>query len=204
MEPVRIGKRSESFRVRAVQDGKPLLEGLVRTAAEGPGLEHDVAEAPDVPAPETLRSFETIARERGLEGGPGFPFWNNLESRPVDATRIGPDRAPAPPFLLDWYRFRPRATFTDPWVDAGRALLLIDTMSWPAAVQPHEPNPGYTAPNLDVTAWFHRTDPTSEWLLAEHACAVAEGGLMGTTARIWSPRGALLATGGAQLFCVPS
>jgi acyl-CoA thioesterase len=200
---VRVGKRSESFRVRVHQDGKPLLEGLVRTAAEGPGLEHDVAEAPAVPAPEALRSFETIARELGLEGGPSFPFWNNLEGRPLDESRVGV-RAPAPPFVRNWYRFRPRATFADPWVDAGRALLLIDTMSWPAAAQPHNPEPRYTAPNLDVTAWFHSAEPASEWLLAEHACPVAEGGLMGTTARIWSPRGALLATGGAQLFCVPS
>jgi acyl-CoA thioesterase-2 len=204
VEPVRVGKRSESYRVRVLQDGKPLLEGLVRTAAEGPGLEHDVAKAPSVPPPEALRDVETIVRERGLEGGPRFPFWSNIESRPVDATRIGPERPAGPPSWLEWYRFRPRATFADPWVDAGRALLLIDTMSWPAAAQPHGPNPGFTAPNLDVTAWFHRAEPQSAWLLADHACAVAEGGLMGTTARIWSPRGALLATGGAQLFCVPS
>ena len=204
VEPVRVGKRSESFRVRIFQDDKPLLEALVRTAAEGPGLEHDVATAPAVPPPESLANIETIVRERGLEGGPRFPFWSNLESRPVDPARVGPPRAPAPPAWLEWFRFRPRATFADPWVDAGRALLLIDTMSWPAAVQPHNPEPRYTAPNLDVTAWFHRAEPLCEWLLAEHACAVAEGGLMGTTARIWSPRGALLATGGAQLFCVPS
>ena len=31
----------------------------------------------------------------------------------------------------------------------------------------------------------------------------AEGGLMGTHARIWSESGKLLATGGAHLFCVP-
>jgi len=203
VEPIRVGKRSESFRVRMLQDGKPLLEGMVRTASPGPGLEHDVAEFPAVPKPEALRNIETIVRERGLLGGPGFPFWTNLESRPVHPERIGPAVPPGPPRVRNWYRFRPRATFADPWLDAGRAVVLVDTMSWPAAAQPHGREPGFTAPNLDVTVWFHRAAPEAEWLLADTVCDVAEDGLMGTHARIWSPRGALLASGGAQLFCVP-
>ncbi len=88
-------------------------------------------------------------------------------------------------------------------MDAGRLLLLIDTLSWPAASRPHVDS-AYLAPNLDVTAWFHRAAPESEWLLADHECPVAEGGLMGTTARIWSREGQLLASGGAQLMCIPA
>jgi acyl-CoA thioesterase len=63
VEPVRIGRRSESLRVRMLQDGKPLLEALVRTAAEVPGLEHDVAMMPDVPPPDGLRNVEELRRE---------------------------------------------------------------------------------------------------------------------------------------------
>jgi acyl-CoA thioesterase-2 len=201
--PIRVGRRSESFRVRISQDGKEIFEGLVRTAAPGPGLEHDVAAMPEVAAPETLRNAAEIARDLGLALRTHFPFWENLESRPLDAERFaGPDR-PRPPRWREWYRFRPRETFDDPFTDAGRYLLLIDTLTWPAAVQPHEPDPPYTAPNLDVTAWFHRAAPEAAWLLADHVSEVAEGGLMGTTARIWDPRGRLLASGGAQLFCVP-
>jgi acyl-CoA thioesterase-2 len=204
VDAVRLGKRSESYRVRMIQDGKPLLEGLVRTAAPGPGLVHDVATMPAVPAPEGLRNGEQLRRDFQLEDEPRFPFWQNLEWRPPDPERFGREPRPSAPVWRQWYRFRPRATFDDPWTDAARSLLLIDTLTWPAAVQPHEPAPGYTAPNLDVTAWFHRAAPSEEWLLADHACDVAEDGLMGTTARIWSPAGALLASGGAQLFCVPA
>ena len=71
-------------------------------------------------------------------------------------------------------------------------LLLIDTLSWPAACQPH-PEPDFQAPNLDVTAWFYRSDPKGEWLFADHDCTVAEAGLMGTTGRVWSRDGRLLA-----------
>ena len=62
----------------------------------------------------------------------------------------------------------------------------------------------FQAPNLDVTAWFHRAAPESEFLLGDHTSPVAEGGLMGTTAQVWSQDRRLLASGGAQLLCIPA
>src|SRR5207237_398747 len=51
---VQAGRRSESIRVSLVQGGKPVLEGLLRTALPGDGIEHEAYTAPEVPAPETL------------------------------------------------------------------------------------------------------------------------------------------------------
>lgn len=195
---VRRGRRSESLRVAMRQEGQPVLEALVRTAAGGPGLEHDVARAPEAPDPEELKSFEELRPEEP----PFYPFWKNLEARPLHPELFREEPRPSDPVLREWYRFRPRGTFEDPFVDAGRLLVLIDTLSWPAAVRPH-PRGEFRAPNLDVTAWLHRADPLSEWLLADHDSPVAAGGLMGTTARVWSRDRRLLATGGAQLLCVP-
>jgi acyl-CoA thioesterase-2 len=200
VEVLRRGRSTESFRVSVSQQGKPIIVAMVRTAAEGPGLEHDVARAPEVPDPETLASTEEL---RDPEWGAPYPFWQNLEARPVHPERFKEPPQPRPPTFREWYRFRPRATFEDPFVDAGRQLLLIDTLSWPAACQPH-PNAAFRAPNLDVTTWFHRADPKGEWLLADHESHVAAGALMGTTARVWSREGRLLASGGAHLFCVPA
>lgn len=200
VEVLRRGRSTESFRVSVSQQGKPIIVAMVRTAAEGPGLEHDVARAPEAADPETLASTEEL---RDPEWGAPYPFWQNLEARPVHPERFKEPPQPRPPTFREWYRFRPRATFEDPFVDAGRQLLLIDTLSWPAACQPH-PNAAFRAPNLDVTTWFHRADPKGEWLLADHESHVAAGALMGTTARVWSREGRLLASGGAQLFCVPA
>ena len=200
---VRSGRRSESFRVAMSQGEKPILEGLVRTAAEGPGLEHDVSVFPDVPSPETLRNVETLLRDFGQQDGTEHAFWDNIEQRPVDPEQMRGDWRPGPPVCLGWYRLRPRDRFEEPFLDAARALLLLDTLTWPAACQPHAPNPAFTAPNLDVTAWFHAAAPGEAWLLGDIESSVASGGLMGTTGKIWSPTGRLVATGGAQLFCVP-
>ena len=201
---LKAGRRSESLAVSITQDGRPILEAMVRTAAAGDGLEHDVAEIPEKARPADLRSVEELVAEyvEEPEGDP-YPFWSNLEGRPIWPERFADDRRAYPPLARQWYRFRPRAAFDDPWVDAGRALILIDTMSWPAAAQPH-PEAPFTAPNIDVAAWFHRAEPESEWLFADHESPVAEAGLMGTHARVYGESGRLLASGGAQLFCVPA
>ncbi len=196
---IQRGRRAESLHVVMSQHGRPILQGLLRTAAGGPGLVHDVAVMPDVPPPEALKSWEELRPD----APESYPFWQNLEGKVSHPERID-DPGPYQPVFREWQRFRPRATFDDIWVDAGRMLLLIDTMSWPAACQPHPLPRQFQGPNLDVTAWFHRFAPESEWLLVDHESPVAESGLMGTTARIWSRDGRLLASGGAQLLCVPA
>ncbi|MCP5042257.1 MAG: thioesterase family protein [bacterium] len=202
--PVRRGRRSESFRVVMSQHGKPILEALARTAAEVPGLEHDVSVMPDVPAAESLRNFETLLADFDQEDKSKHAFWDNLERRPIDPERLRGQWKAGPPVCRGWYRLRPRDRFDEPFLDAARALLLVDTLTWPAACQPHAPDPAFMAPNLDVTTWFHAAAPEHAWLFAEVESSIASGGLMGTTGRIWSPTGLLVATGGAQLFCVPA
>ena len=193
---LRRGRRSESLRVSIRQGNKPILEALVRTAAESAGLVHDDAKAPVVPSPGELKSTDELRA-----GEPAwFPFWQNLEQRP---THWGPrdPPEPGPAEHIAWHRFRPRATFDDPFCDAARALLLIDTMVWPAAWRRHVPD-DYYAPSIDVAAWFHRPAFTSGWLLSEAHAPVADGGLIGGTARVWDERRLLVASGGAQLACV--
>jgi acyl-CoA thioesterase len=100
-----------------------------------------------------------------------------------------------------WYRFRPAASFDDPFVDAGRLLVLLDVLPWSAAWSRHGPTQ-YNAPNLDLVAWFHRPADRSEWLLGTGEAPIAEAGLIGSSARIFDAGGRLLASGGAQLLCV--
>jgi acyl-CoA thioesterase II len=198
--PLHLGRRSESLRVSIRQDARPVFEALVRTAAEGPGLAHAHGPAPEVPPPEALPDPASL---RG-DAGPRYPFWNNLDVRVVDSARFRDPEHRDPPVWREWYRFTPRARFDDPFVDAGRLLLLIDTLSWPAASRAHPRDSGFQAPSLDVTAWFHALAPDCEWLLADCESPIAGRGLVGANGRVWARDGRLLATGGAQLFCVPT
>ena len=190
------GRRAESLAVEMTQGGKPILHALVRTAADAPGHIHQHPEAPQVPPPEDLKDYTELLPTRRP---PAFSFWNNVERRPVDQSTTD---EPTAPVVRDWARFRPRACFEDPFLDAARALILLDTFGFPAAYR-HYRSWKYLAPNLDTSAWFHRSSPDSEWLLIDNECAVAERGLMGVNGRVWDTRGRLLATGSAQLCCIP-
>ncbi len=200
------GRRAESLAVEMTQQGKPILHALVKTAADAPGYSHQHPRAPAVPAPESLKNFEELLAP---EWRPRFSFWNNIERRPVDQSieRGWPpdpntDGERAAPVLCQWARYRPRACFEDPFLDAARALILLDTYGFPAAYQRYR-SWEYLAPNLDTSAWFHGFSPQCEWLLIDSECSIAGGGLMGVSGRVWDTDGRLLATGAAQLCCIP-
>jgi acyl-CoA thioesterase len=191
------GRRAESFAIEMIQEGKPILHALAKTVAEGPGYSHQHLEAPDVPLPAALKSYQQL---RPAAQPPAFSFWNNVERRPVDQSAT---EEPSAPVLCEWVRYRPTACFENPFVDAARALVLLDTFGFPAAYQRYR-SWEYLAPNLDTSVWFHGFNPGCEWLLVDHECTVAEDGLMAVSGKVWDTDGRLLATGSAQLCCIPN
>jgi len=198
---LRASKRAASLRVAMTQGARAILEALVWVVDDGlHGLAHDEARMPEVPAPDTLRSIEELIAPQ--DRAQRHRFWENFDVRPINWVPWA-QRSPGPPDWREWYRYRPRTTFDDPFVDAARSLLLIDTLTWPAACRPYVPDSGFVAPSLDVNVQFHRAAPDTEWLLCDAAAPIAQHGLIGGVARVWSVAGQLLASGGGQLFCRP-
>jgi acyl-CoA thioesterase len=199
--PLRSGRTTESLRVSMSQGGRPILEAIVLTVAEHEGLEHVDIEAPDVPDPTTI---ESVAERMIAQGQtePAFPFWSNVDSRPIDWQETWPPSEPFDPTWRQWQRLLPEGTYDDPWVDAARSVLWIDLCGWPAASLPHmykgEP---WVAVNVDLYVAFHQPRPASAYLLVDAHSHIAAEGLMGYTSRIWSEDRALVASGGGQLFC---
>ena len=197
---LRAVKRAESLRVSLTQQGKPIFDAMVWAVGDVDGLEHDAARMPDVPPPAALQSTEELIPPQDM--AQRHRFWINMEVRPV-AWVPWAERVPGAPAVQEWFRFRPRASCDEPFADAARSLLLIDTMGWPAACYAHPRNAGWIAPSLDVTAQFHRLVPTSEWLLVDATAPVATDGMIGGQVRIWATDGRLVASGGGQLLCRP-
>lgn len=191
------GRRAESLAVEMTQKRKPILQAMVKTAAEGSGYNHQHLKAPEVPPAAALKTYQEL---RPARQPPPFSFWNNLERRPADQST---SEEPSAPVIREWARFRPTACFEDPFVDAARALILLDTFGFPAAYQRYR-SWEYLAPNLDTSAWFHQFSPGCEWLLIDHECISADHGLMAVSGRVWDTDGSLLATGSAQLCCLPN
>jgi acyl-CoA thioesterase II len=201
VEVLRASKTADVLRVSMTQDDRAIHEAMVWTVAEIGGLEHDDAPMPDVPPPAELASGDELRRE--VQRPTIFRFWDNIEDRPLDWVANWEEREPDEPISRGWMRFRPRATFDDPFVDAARSLLFVDTMGWPAAARAHRAPLAYIAPNIDVNVAFHRLEPTTEWLYVEATAPVAADALIGFRTRVWSETGRVVASGGGQLLCRP-
>jgi acyl-CoA thioesterase len=193
VEILKRGRRAESLAVRMTQEGRPVLSALVRTATDGEGHEHQEASPPAVASPE---DSESIARVK--DGKLLFPYWGNFSCRRAEDVEGGEEEPKGRAVIREWVRFEPAASFADPFLEAARPLILLDTFGWPAAWQRYGEETR-VAPNLDTAAWFHHADPASEWLLIDEECHHAGGGLLGVAGRVWSQSGRLLASGGAQL-----
>lgn len=195
VETRKQGRSATSRRVEVTQEGRAILDASVWSVGEAEGLEHDETVAPAVPGPDELASIEELVPD--FE--PSFPFWNNLEGKPVDFVGKWPPDAPLSAQWQQWLRFRPTATFADPWVDAARSVILVDLPSWPAAHRPHAwTEPPFIAPTLDLNVAFHQPTADDDWLLCDGEALLSTAGLFGWTARVWSPGGALHASGGGQ------
>ena len=195
VETRKAGRAAGSQRVEMTQGGRPILDAMAWSAAEVEGLEHDETVPPDVPGPDETSGLDELVPDARSP----FPFWDNLDRKPVDFEAAWPPDGPRPARWREWLRFRPTATFEDPWVDAARCVILVDLPSWPSAVRPHAwQEPAFVAPTLDLNVAFHRPTAGHEWLLCDGAAPLSTGGLLGWTARIWSPGGELHASGGGQ------
>ena len=195
VEPRKEGRTVASHRVEVTQEGRPILDATVWSVGEVEGLEHDETVAPDVAGPQDLLSVEELMPDRA----PSFPFWDNLDGKPIDFVGDWPPPGPLPARSQQWLRFRPTATFEDPWVDAVRSVILVDLPSWPSAHRPHAwTEPPFIAPTLDLNVAFHQPASAHEWLLCDGVAPLSTGGLFGWKARVWSPGGALHASGGGQ------
>lgn len=196
---LRRSRRTHALRVEMSQAGNAVLEALIWVFAPNGGIDHNHARMPEVPPPDQLRTSEEIHYP---DEAP-FPFWANLEGKPVSWTGRWDERPIMHPLWRVWNRFRPQATFDDAFTDAARSLILIDTMVYPAAAVAHEGTFPFVAPSMDLAVRFHQTGTDAEWLLSSTDSPIGLDGLIGGYAAVWTEDGRLLATGGQQMVYRP-
>lgn len=199
---LRRGRSAESLRAVVRQDGKDVMDATVCIGAPGDGLEHELTDAPNVPGPDGLPSMAELMAEVE-DPPPPSTFFGNFESRPTAFRRDWPPPGPSDPVWRQWQRFIPTSTFTDPWVDAARYVLLCDLPLWPAVTQHHawkwvDQPPPFISPTLDLYVAFHRAVPDEPWLLVEGRAPIAMEGLLGWTSHLYDSSLRVVASGGGQ------
>ncbi len=196
VEVLRSGRTAELRRVVMSQGERRLLEATLWFASPGDGLEHDGIPMPDVPPSHGVDPIEKVFPPDRIH-----PFWRNVERRTIDPM-VDAVEVEREPVSRGWFRFRPEASFADPVLDAGRALVLLDTLSYPAARMRHPRDERFIAVSLDFHAALHRP-LASEWLLVECRAPLAASGRLAFASRIWSEDGTLAGSGTGTLLFRP-
>jgi len=192
---VRRGRRAWCLAVEMRQEEKLcLLAQAWTTDCDGGPQKVDVA-MPAVPPPALLQSSKTYVPAEFRDCG----FWQHFDSRQVDRNPVA---APAPARLLTWQRFVDLNPAGDPFVEAMRLLVLLDTMPWPTFCHGLGDVPPYVAPSLDLAVWFHKPASGAEWMLVESSTEIATGGLIHGSGLVWNSAGDLIASGGGQLLVI--
>lgn len=197
VETLRSGRWVSCFSVRMVQGEQLTLAATIWTTNAAGGLAPDYREPamPAVPPPEELEP------PRSNPGG--FTFWENFDLRIASAEARG--RAEPRGALTErWLRFRGWAPGEDPFLAEARAVVLIDTMLWPAHWSRTATPLDYAAPSLDVSVWFHEPTADSDWLLIEARAPVSAAGLIYGEGRVWTRDGRLVAGGASNMLVLPA
>ncbi|MDF2602921.1 thioesterase family protein [Sphingomonas sp.] len=184
---------SALYAVTSSQGGQPIFLSQVWTTRRAEPSAPIQPVMPDVPRPAALRNQEELSAERGIQHG---KFWKNLEGRPVEF-RLHDDPPAQHPNQRRWMRFTQwdEGQGDDLFFDAMRTALLIDLGIWPGHWHRLEEAAGYLAPSLDLTVYFHGSEPAGAWLLSDADSDVSGDGLISGRVRIWSEAGRALATG---------
>ncbi len=193
---LRTTRVAESLAVSMTQEGKPILECLVWAGDPIDGYAHEDATMPEVPHYDTLETSPTGP------GKPGFQsFWQHLEHRGLGPRHWEREES-VEPRQRDWVRLRGFDPEADAFADAGRLAIVLDAYTWPAAAHAHAGDARFVAPTITFGIDFHQRT-RSPWLLSDAYAPVAGGGRIGIHNRVWSPDGALLASGNGTLLCRP-
>ena len=202
---LRVARTAHSVRAVITQSGTPIFDAMVWGTNDGLiGLEHHAAPMPEFDHWSQCPTVQERLAAQGESYESWFPFWLNFIQRPAIWRADWNDREPheEPPDWHNWLQFAPTASFTDPWIDACRLLILVDVGSWPATQSYHN-SAAVIAPSIDLACHFHCIDPNAEWLFIHANAPVASAGLVESHQRVWSDDGRLLASGISQLLCRP-
>lgn len=171
------GNGLEAVGVHIMQKGKTVVEAVVWSGDDRPGVSHLARRAPTVGDPHGLRTHA----EEWPPGPDRLRLWDHLEGRVIPGYGAGAHQRPE---VVTWHRFLSGSTFSDPFVDAGRSLILGDAYTGVAAIWPYQ-EMGIGFPiTMQLSATFWATT-SSEWLLVDAASPSAMNGYLEGTALIW-------------------
>ncbi|GII93032.1 acyl-CoA thioesterase [Sinosporangium siamense] len=198
VERVRDGRSFTTRRVVAVQHGKSIFTMSASFHHVEPGVEHQAATMPDVPAPETLATFSERA-SAVLGDNPDALEWIARE-RPVDMRYVSPLiwEANTDPALRSastnvWFKYDADLP-DDPLLHVVLAAYASDYTLVDTVLSAHGLAWGSSriiGASLDHAMWFHRPLRADDWFLYAQESPWAGGARGLARGEMFTPSGEL-------------
>ncbi len=157
-------------RVVASQQGTAIFNMAVSFQRQQQGLEHQIAEMPDVPQPEDLET-DDVLRAQFAEKLDGRAKRFFTQPRPIEIrasnARHWMSEGPQPPVQNSWFRAKSPLP-DDPRIHRAVLAYLSDMQLLGTAIMPHGLSwmrGEVKSASLDHAIWFHGDFRADEWLL---------------------------------------
>ncbi|GAA0813366.1 acyl-CoA thioesterase II [Colwellia sp. D2M02] len=198
VEKIRDGSSFSTRRVQAVQNGNAIFYMTASFQHEEPGFNHQDT-MPDVPAPETLPSFNDfiVAHQHYLPEPLREKF---LAEKPIDIRPVQ---------QYNWINPTKTDSVSQMWIKANGTLpedlrthtyMLAYTSDFhflPTALLPHGAShwlPNFQIATIDHAMWFHRPFKFDDWLLYCMDSPSASNGRGLVRGQIYNRQGELVAS----------
>ncbi|MCF2947015.1 thioesterase family protein [Paraglaciecola aquimarina] len=170
VESVRDGKSFSMRRVKAIQNGKSIFYMTASFQDPEVGLEHQFAQMPDVPPPESLESdikhYERIIDQMPIRMREAIAYHRPVDTRTVQVIDPSNPQVQEPKRYI-WMKAQ-EALHGDISLNQEMLAYGSDYHFLATALQPHGisiRDPQLRIATIDHSMWFHRPFDFDDWLL---------------------------------------
>lgn len=199
VEIVRDGRSFSARRVKAIQGGKSIFYMTASFQVPEPGMTHQKADMPDVPAPEDVQSdisfYEDNIDKISRTMREALAYHKPIDIRTVDAANSYHAQTREPMRYL-WLKARDPLE-SDPELHQASLAYASDYHFLSTSLQPHGiavTDKTLRIATIDHAMWFHRPVDLNDWLLYAMESPFSGGARGIVRGQIFNRSGELVAT----------
>ncbi len=199
VERLRDGGSFSARRVQALQEGKPIMSGILSFQVPAGGLDHQDS-MPQVPSPESLPTLSQVVAESEDRRRGEWVTRRAIDIRHCEGVLYGAPVAQRQSHQHVWMRTMGTLP-QDPLIHQAVLAYAADFTLLESVLRQHGMawgDPRLVPASLDHSMWFHRPAKADDWILYAQRSPSASGGRGLGIGRMFGADGTLVASVGQE------